>query len=191
MAHQKFDIAKLDKLNDPGRFDTIDPLLVAAAGDLTSAGTIVDIGAGTGLFAARFADLAPRATVYAVDAEPVMIEWMREHRDEVATGRVVPVLSDETSVPLDDGMADVVVMINVHHELAEPAETYREAVRVARPGGRVVVADWAPGDSPKGPPQHIRVDADGIVQALQSAGLTDVTVYGGMPHHSLVAGRKP
>ena len=120
-----------------------------------------------------------------------MIAWMREHRPEVAEGRVMPVLSDETHLPLDDGLADLVVMVNLHHELADPASTYAEARRVLRPGGQVLLVDWAPIETPKGPPQQVRASAEELAGLLSAAGFVDVTVHPPLPWHSMLTARVP
>lgn len=180
MAHQKFDLAKLEKLNDPGRFENLPPLVMwEAIGAPTDARVIVEIGAGTALFASRFAALAPRATVYAADIEPVMIEWMRANRPEVAAGRIVPVLAEEVRVPLEDSSADVAYMINLHHELASPESSYADALRLLRPAGRFMVVDWAPGESPRGPSQHVRVPAKTVADMLSGVGFANVRIHEG------------
>ncbi|NTW29147.1 MAG: class I SAM-dependent methyltransferase [Coriobacteriia bacterium] len=191
MAHMKFDLAKLEKLNDPGRFVQLDPVRMwDALGDPTPR-VIVEIGAGTGLFAARFAEMAPQATVYAVDIEPVMIEWMTKNRVSVFGERFVPLLAEETSIPLPDSTADLVVTINVHHELANPPATYREALRLLAPAGQILVVDWAPIDTPKGPPQAVRLSGAELAEILSAAGFTDVVVHRPLEWHTLVTGRRP
>jgi SAM-dependent methyltransferase len=188
VAHLKFDVAKLEKLNDPARFEDLDPVVMWSAIGVASPAAIVEIGAGTGLFAERFAALAPGAIVYAVDIEPVMIEWMERNRVGPSEGRIVPVLAEETSVPLEDAIADVVVMINLHHELAEPASTYREAVRLLRPGGVVMASDWLPGAGGR-PPEHLRVTPEQLSALLSDAGFRDLVVHDGLTGHTLVTGR--
>jgi SAM-dependent methyltransferase len=190
MAYQKFDVRKLERLNDEGRFETLIPeAMWGALGDPLPR-TIIEIGSGPGLFAARFAAMAPDATVYAVDTEPVMLEWMRANRNEVADGRIVPVLADETSIPLEDGIADLVTMINLHHELAEPAETYAEAFRLVAAGGQVLVVDWARSETPHGPPLAVRASAETLEALLRDAGFVDVRVHDGLPWHSMLTATK-
>lgn len=186
MAHFKFDVSKMERLNDEGRFDSLIPEVMWAALGSPSPRTIIDIGAGTGLFARRFAVMAPSAIVYAADSEPRMIRWMTEHPDPAAGEQIRPILSEETRVPLPDGIADLALMINLHHELEDPAATYREAARLVAGGGQILVADWAPGNTVGGPPQAIRASADEIGRLLSGAGFESVIVHPGLPRHSLL-----
>lgn len=177
MAHLKFNITKLERLNDPGRFDSLPPdVFWQALGSLAGAHTIVEIGAGTGLFAEAFSDRAPEATIYAADTADEMLKWMRENRPGVADGHIVPLKATETRVPLADGVADAVYMINLHHELERPVESYAEAFRLLRPDGRLLVVDWAPRETPKGPPQDVRVRPQELTTLLTGAGFTAVVV---------------
>lgn len=186
MAHEKFDIANLELLNDESRFDSLDPDALWEALAMEDPAVTVEIGAGTGLFASRFAAMVPGSIVYAADMEPAMVEWMTENRPEVAGGAIIPVLSTETSVPLSDGSADAVYMLDLHHELAEPAATYAEAARLLRSGGRILVADWSPDAEQDRPLRRLRPASSTLAQALSDAGFVEVTIHEGFPSHSLV-----
>ncbi|MHB9003791.1 MAG: class I SAM-dependent methyltransferase [Coriobacteriia bacterium] len=191
MAHQKFDVRKLERLNDPGRFETLSPDVMWAALDSPAVGAVVEIGAGTALFAAAFAAKSPGTTFYAADTEDAMLEWMQANRHEVAEGIIVPIKAQETGVPLDDAVASAVYMINLHHELAQPPITYAEAFRLLAPGGRLLVSDWAPVESPKGPPQAIRVSTDVVEDVMRSAGFVDVRTHdGALPYNWLITATK-
>ena len=190
MPHEKFDIAKLERLNDVARFEQLDPELMWAAAATPDARTIVEIGAGTGLFTCRFAELAPKAEFYAIDIEPVMIRWMFQHRPEALSGRVHPLLAEETKVPLPTGEADLVMMLNVHHELADPRSSYGEVLRLLRIGGTLLIADWRPGDTGSGPPQAVRASAEQIADMIGTVGFYEITTHEGLPHHSLLTARK-
>jgi len=191
MPHEKFSVAHLDRLNDPARFDYLPPEVMWDALGNPSPETIVDVGAGTGLFACRFAELSPNATVYAVDIEPTMVRWMLEHRHPSMCSRLQPLLGRENAIPLATGEADLVVMINLHHELVDARESYREALRLTRIGGQLLVADWLPNDEEVGPPQRIRVTAEHIADIARAVGFGDVTVHPDLPRHSLITARKP
>lgn len=191
MAHQKFDISKLERLNDTGRFDTMIPSVMWSALGSPRPRIIVDVGAGTGLFAEKFAELAPEATVYAADMAPQMVEWMSENRAGVAVGRLVPLLSTETGVPRPDAQAQLVTMLNLHHELADPVALYTEALRLLEPGGQLLVVDWAARETPKGPPLAIRATFKTLHATMESAGFTHVLQHDGLPWHTLATARRP
>lgn len=189
MDQHRFDVRKLERLNDETRFEQLIPELMWSALGNPNPSTIVEIGAGTGLFANRFAEMALDATVFAVDVEPIMVKWM-EHNRLRQDGRLRPVLSDENHVPLPDAIADIVVTINLHHELASPAETYSEALRLLKPGGQILVVDWAPIDTPSGPPQAIRASEYQLLEILGEVGFKDLKAHPGLPWHSLVTASK-
>jgi SAM-dependent methyltransferase len=190
VSHQKFDVAKIARLDDPGRFVDLDPAVMWGAVGFPDPEVIVDIGAGTGMFARRFAALAPRATVYAADTEQAMLDWMNDHAVRDLGDRLRPLLSEETHVPLPDAVADLVVMINLHHELVDPAATYREALRLLRDGGRVLIVDWARNDLEGGPPQRIRAAPERIVSLLAGIGFDGPESHEGLPKHWIVTARK-
>jgi len=190
VPHLKFDIAKIARLDDVGRFDDLDPDVMWEALGSPKPDAIVDIGAGTGMFARRFARLAPEATVFAVDTEQRMLDWIADHPDPVVDGRLRPVLSEESTVPLPDGSADLVVMINLHHELADPRATYREALRLLRAAGQLLVVDWARTEMEGGPPQHIRATAEELIAMLGSVGFAGAEAHQGLPKHSLITAMK-
>ncbi len=189
--HEKFNPVHLERLNNPERLRDTEPAVIWEALGSPSPAVVVDLGAGTGLFAEAFAKLAPEATVYAVDTERGMIDWMTNNRKPAVGERFVPVLSEEESVPLPSGSADVVVSMNLHHELANPVATYAEAARLLVPGGIIAVVDWTPGVEGNGPPQEIRVSANVIATALGAAGLVDAQVHPDFSRHTLVSARKP
>ncbi len=190
MGHRKFDLSKLERLNDPGRFETLPPdVFWEALGE--PHGVAVEIGAGTGVFAAEFVARSQDLLVYAVDTEDAMLEWMRANRQEVADGRIVPVKAAEARVPLPDGIASAVYMINVHHELESPAESYAEAYRLTAPGGKILVADWADRDTPKGPSRAVRTSAAQLREHLEAAGFERVVIDSErLPWHLLAVGGK-
>lgn len=190
MPHEKFDIAKLERLNDEARFEYLDPEVMWAAAATPDPRTIVEIGAGTGLFAYRFAELAPAAQVFAVDVEPVMVRWMFQHRPAALSGRLHPILAEETKIPLPTGDADLVLMINVHHELADPRSSYCEALRLLRIGGTLLVADWRLGDTGSGPSQAARASAEQISGILSGVGFCRIATHEGLPKHSLLTAEK-
>ena len=114
--------------------------------------TVVDYGAGTGVYTVVVAEAVPQGKVFAVEESPQLVELLRERIGAELAGRICVVETGDNVVPLDDGEADRVVMVDVLHHLYDQPEALEEVARVLRPGGLFVVVDWADMERPVGPP---------------------------------------
>jgi ubiquinone/menaquinone biosynthesis C-methylase UbiE len=106
-------------------------------------GHLLDIGTGTGRMAEIFAPLAGQVT--ALDRSPEMLRMARAKLAERAIAADL-VLGDFAGLPLAAQMVDTVVMHQVLHFATDPARVIAEAARVLRPGGHLLIADFAPHD---------------------------------------------
>ena len=111
MAHKRFDPKKLALLNDPERLLDIPPALLWERLALENPRVLVEIGAGTGFFAAQFARYVAKGKLYAFDVSPVMVAWMEAHVCP-RYPQIVALPMEEEVVSLADGLADLVYMIN-------------------------------------------------------------------------------
>ncbi len=118
--------------------------------------TVADVGAGSGYFTVRIARrIAPNGHVLATDLQPEMLDLLRAKVREAKLTNVVPVLATESDAKLPRGELDLVLMVDVYHELPKPAQTLAQ-VRVAlRPGGRIALVEYR-GEDPEVPikPEH-------------------------------------
>jgi len=187
---RKFDPKKLAKLNDPKRLEYLNPDLIWEKAGLKNPSVLIDIGAGTGFFALLFSAKMKKGTVYACDISDEMLSWLEEHLPPESKGRVIPVKMEESSVPLPADMADLVYMINLHHELEEPLRIIREALRLLTRGGKLLIIDWKKEKTPEGPPVEIRVTEETIESQMLKAGFRDIMKHTVLPYHYLLVGEK-
>lgn len=118
------------------------PDLVALLGLLDEDATVADLGCGTGQFAATVAPYVGR--VLAVDGSAAMLAAARRRLGPHEN--VVLRQGELEAVPLEDGEADLAVLLLVLHYLPQPAAALAEAARVVKPGGRLLVVDMMPHD---------------------------------------------
>lgn len=104
---------------------------------LPSTWVIADLGCGTG---ATSAELAPHVhRVIGVDQSAAMLKAARKR--SAALTNVEFRKGDLEHLPLDDGSCDAALMMLVLTYLPQPAAALREAARILKPGGKLVVVD--------------------------------------------------
>ena len=103
---------------------------------------IADIGAGSGYYAFRMARQVPEGKVFAVDLQPEMLEIMRRKIAREGIENVELVRGSETSPDLPANSVDLVIMVDVYHELSHPREVMQEVVKALKPDGRFVLLEY-------------------------------------------------
>jgi ArsR family transcriptional regulator len=101
--------------------------------------TIADLGAGEGAFSLLLAQQAHR--VIAVDTSEKMLEIGREQALKAGLSNIEFRAGDMEEIPLPDAEVDLVFFSQSLHHALHPERAIREAARILRPGGRVVILD--------------------------------------------------
>lgn len=103
---------------------------------------LLDLGTGTGRIMELLAPQAARAV--GVDGSTAMLSVARARLDRAGLKNVQLRHGDIYALPVERNGYDLVVIHQVLHYLDDPARAVREAARALRPGGRLVVVDFAP-----------------------------------------------
>jgi ubiquinone/menaquinone biosynthesis C-methylase UbiE len=104
---------------------------------------VADVGAGTGYYARRIADLiGPTGKVYAIDVQPEMVAMLQSVAKQRGYGHITPVLGGVNDIRLPAASVDLAIMVDVYHELEFPYEVLASVVRAVKPGGRVVFVEY-------------------------------------------------
>jgi 2-polyprenyl-3-methyl-5-hydroxy-6-metoxy-1,4-benzoquinol methylase len=96
-----------------------------------------DLGCGTGSLSLSLASHVAR--VHAIDGSSAMLDAARQRVQ--GQSNITVASGSLEALPLDDASLDVAVLMLVLHHVAEPSRVLKEARRVVRAGGRLLIAD--------------------------------------------------
>jgi ubiquinone/menaquinone biosynthesis C-methylase UbiE len=104
---------------------------------------VLDVACGTGLITFRAADLVgPGGAVLGTDIADAMVVAIGDEAARRRIGHVRAERSDAEELAVDDDSFDVVLCAFGLMYVADPVQALRQARRVLRPGGRLVVSVW-------------------------------------------------
>ena len=130
-------------LERPEREDEEQPSRALAALDIRPGQVVADVGAGSGYYTVRLAErVGPNGKVFAADIQPEMLDLLRARVKRARLDQVELVRSTETDPRLPEGVCDLVLMVDVYHELARPQEVLRKLRGSLKPDGRLVLIEF-------------------------------------------------
>jgi len=131
--------------------------------------TVLDLGSGAGIDCFLAAGkVGPTGQVIGVDMTPEMIEKARVNLEKVGATNVQFLLGEIEHLPVSDNSVDVVISNCVINLSPDKPQVFRDAFRVLRPGGRLMVSDIVL-DSPL--PEGLLDSAAAYVGCISGANL--------------------
>jgi predicted methyltransferase len=170
--------------DDPARDAWQKPHEVIMALGLKPDAVVADIGAGTGYFAARLANMLPQGTIYAEDIEPDMVKYLGERatREKLPNLHAVAGVPDDPKLP---GRVDLALLVDVYHHIDQRERFFSNLRNALKPGGRVAVIDFRP-DAPNGPPKAMRLPIDTVKREMAQAGYAVQAEHAFLPQQYFV-----
>jgi predicted methyltransferase len=148
---------------------------------LPKGATVADIGAGSGYMTEKMSKkVGPAGKVYATDIQQGMIDLLTKRIGKRKLTNVTPILSlqDDPRLPVD--AIDLVLMVDVYHELSQPQLMLRHIKASLKPGGRLALVEYRKED-PNIPirPEHkmsvaeakLEVEAEGFKLTMTNEDL--------------------
>lgn len=140
----------------------LDPDKIASEFGIKEGMTIADFGSGAGYFTILLAQKVGKdGKVFALDILETALDNVRVKAkgaglDNVETTRAnLEVLGGSG---LADNSQDIVLLANIFFQSDKKGEIIKEAKRVLKNGGSIVVIDWKRGAGGFGPPDNLRTD---------------------------------
>jgi ubiquinone/menaquinone biosynthesis C-methylase UbiE len=165
---RRFDSSSAKKFDDPARDAWQMPERVIETLALQPGQIVADIGAGTGYFTIRLARSPQKPTVYALDIEPSMIDYITNRASAEGLKNVTAVLTPEERAKLPEPV-DLVLIVNTYHHLGKRVAYFRDVRQSMKKGARLAIVDYRPGMD-KNIPTEFQFTPEQIAAELSQAG---------------------
>jgi ubiquinone/menaquinone biosynthesis C-methylase UbiE len=132
---------------------------------------VADIGAGTGYFAFRIANVVPEGRVLATDIQPEMLALMEQRKQETGITNVDTLLGQIDNPGLPANSVDAVLLVDAYHEFSHPFEMMQGIYDALKPGGRLFLVEYrAEDESVPIRPLH-KMSVEQVVREMDVFGL--------------------
>ena len=160
-------------LERPEREDEENPTKCIEALELKEGQVVADLGAGSGYYTFRMAPkVGEKGKILAVDIEDKMLAELKKKLEKQKITNVETVKCTETDPKLPDAGVDLVLMVDVYHELAFPYEVMMAVRKSLKPGGRVALVEFRKED-PKVPIKEVhKMSEEQIKKEMAVVGLS-------------------
>jgi SAM-dependent methyltransferase len=176
----------------PGRDTWQKPYRVLAlAGDLSQS-TVAEIGCGTGYFTLRILPLVKK--YIAIDISRRYLDHTRERVDRITkrypalAGKVEYRLAERDDPRLQRGEADLILIVNTYHHLANHVSYFKRLKGSLSPGGKIMIIDYTDDENrvQGPPPSHGLYSKGEILAVMRAAGYRTVDRSGILPYQNLI-----
>ena len=174
-------------LDRPTREQEEQPGKVIDALELREGEVVVDLGAGSGYFSFRMAPkVGASGKVLAVEIQDQMLAAIRERAAAMKIANVETVKGTETDPRLPAHGVDLVLLVDVYHELAYPFEVMTAVGKALKPGGRVVFVEYRKED-PKVPIKEVhKMSLEQLDKEMNAVGLARERTVETLPWQHIV-----
>ena len=163
------------------------PTTMVAALNLHSGEMVADLGAGSGRISFMMAQrVAPGGKVFAIDIQDEMLQTIRQRAQSKKIMNVETIKSEERDPHLPANSVDMVLMVDVYHELAYPYETMLKVRDALKPRGQVVFVEYRKED-PKVPIKEVhKMSVEQLEKEMRAVGLVRVQTIETLPIQHIV-----
>jgi SAM-dependent methyltransferase len=103
--------------------------------------TVLDLGCGPGVSSFELARAIPSAQIIGLDVAPRMLDQARRRRGRADVDNIVLVRGDAARLPVETASVDACTGHSFLYLVSDRASVLREAHRVLRPSGRLVLVE--------------------------------------------------
>jgi len=176
----------------------LNPAKILAQANIGFGETVADLGTGAQAhFAIQAAHIVgERGRVYGVDILKSTVKNLASQAKVAGLHNIIPVWSNLEVIggakKIATDSVDVALLINILFQSPTKKENIlKEAYRVLKPSGRLMVIDWKKRPSPMGPQLALRISAEEITPSIEKVGFRVDHAFEPGEHHWGLIVRKP
>lgn len=156
---------------------------------------VVDVGSGIGHYTFAVAPIVgEEGHVYAVDVQENILKSLKREAVERGFGNISTIWGDVEQpfgTKLKTGVVDAAIIANALFQCDNKIAAITEVRRILKPGGKILVVDWAGCYSGIGPAETHVLEEHKAEQFFISLGFHKEKAFRAGPHHYALVFKKP
>jgi len=151
--------------------------------------TAADFGCGSGGWTIPLAKILEKGKVFAIDLMEEALSALKNKAELAKVSNIESILGDlEKGTSLSINSVDLVSMTDLLFEIDDKDSLFKEAKRILKPNGKILVVDWKI-DALLGPKSG-KISADEVKEIAKKFGFQlEKELDGGLYHYCLVFSR--
>jgi len=176
----------------PGEKELLDARVLLEKLGVCENAKIADLGCGTrGYFTLQAAKLVGfQGIIYAVDVVKSVLENIKSMANLFGLSNIKPIWADlevKEGTKISENSLDFCMLNNILFQTEKDEFIIREASRILKSGGKLLITDWKKIKTPFGPPVEKRSDPEKIKIFAQNQGLfLEEEMDAGPYHYGLI-----
>jgi precorrin-6B methylase 2 len=177
----------IEWLDRPGREEEEHPTKVIDSLDIRPGDVVADLGAGSGYFTFRMAPkVGNTGKVLAVEIQDAMLNTLQARAAAMKATNVEVVRGTEIDPHLPVNSVNLVLFVDVYHELSYPFEVMTKVREALKPGGRVVFVEYRKEDPAVRIKEVHKMSVEQLDREMNAVGLVRVRTVETLPLQHIV-----
>ncbi|MDD5626753.1 MAG: class I SAM-dependent methyltransferase [Patescibacteria group bacterium] len=154
-----------------------------------------DLGCGAGFFILPAAKIVgEKGVAYAIDIQHSALSGVEDKAHMEGLDDIVKMvwadLEVYQSTKLPDNTLDLAMLVDVLFQNDKPQEIFKEAKRITKEDGKILIIDWKLQDLPFGPLPNNRISEHKVKELAQDLGLDLLDSWDPSPYHYALVYKK-
>ncbi len=169
----------------------MDPVSILSICNLQITDSIADFGAGSGFVAKAAASIVTQGNVFAIEINKDIVTRLTREIDQMKITNIHPIWGDievNEGTKLSNDSMDFVILSNVMFHLDDKVGCIKEAYRVLKTGGRIIMIDWSESFGGMGPSKDSVFSKESAIKLFSSIGFSTMneSIEAGDHHYAIL-----